>query len=574
MPDAVFAFTFGPVQGFISEARRTSDLFVGSRILVELAKAAGEAIQECGELVFPSTLGADVPNVLLAVIPGSEIEQTAKRAHQALTNKWHSIAQTARAKLGTFHPVPDGLWQQIWDRQVENAWETYWAASSAQGYRAAYQETRRSLDATKRTRTFLPAEESGIKDSLSGSRSALRTAAMDARHYWTQVSSQVTAAKLRPDGRERLDAIGAIKRFSDLAEQEDFPSTSTVASQPFLEKTRPHLADYRSAVESLLKPLNKPRPNDPDWPYDGDLLYMETLAPGRLLSSYGVQSPHQQRLKDARQALQELYRQVDDRPSPYYAVIALDGDRMGERISDCLNKGNPRQEHRELSRKLTSFAAQVPSLVDARNARVIYNGGDDVLALAPLSTGFELARQLALTFQSTTDGSASAGLAVVHHLYPLGAALRAARAGEKQAKQITGKAAVCVHVLRRSGEAIQMRSPWNAVDDTFSEVVRLFQEDSTGSAVSSRLGYDVRQAGYGLVQADEKAKAELKRLISRHRNEKHPHVPSAEQLAQRLCQWAQFLPARMSKSGDLLSSMEELGQWLVFARFVAQGGRE
>jgi CRISPR-associated protein Cmr2 len=566
MSEAVLIFTFGPVQSFISEARRTSDLFVGSRILVELAKAAGEAIRECGELVFPSTLAADVPNKLVAVIPSSEIEQTAKRAHQALINKWHNIAQTARAKLGTFHPAPDGLWQQIWDRQVENAWETYWAASSAQGYEAAYQEASRALDATKRTRAFLPAEEAGIKDSLSGSRSALRTAAIDARHYWTQVGFQLTAAMLRPDGRERLDAIGAIKRFSDLPEQEDFPSTSAVASQPFVEKVRTHLADYRNAVGSLLGThLYRTRPNDPHWPYDGDLLYLETLAPGRLLSSYGIQRPAQQSLESARLALQKLHGQVDDGPSPYYGVIALDGDGMGKRISDCLNELDPGQAHRDLSRKLASFAAAVRSVVKRYcGAEVVYNGGDDVLALAPLSTAFELARQLALMFQSTTGGSASAGVAVVHHLYPLGAALRAARAAEQQAKQVTGKAAVCVQVLRRSGEALEMRSPWSMVDNTFSDVVRLFQEDCMGSAVSSRLAYDVRHASYTLYEADQKSKAELKRLISRHRNAKHPQAPSVELLSERLYNWAQALP----------SGMEELGAWLVFARFVTQGGRE
>ena len=40
MPDAVLIFTFSPIQSFIAEARRASDLYVGSQILVRLAKAA------------------------------------------------------------------------------------------------------------------------------------------------------------------------------------------------------------------------------------------------------------------------------------------------------------------------------------------------------------------------------------------------------------------------------------------------------------------------------------------------------------------------------------------------------
>jgi CRISPR-associated protein Cmr2 len=566
MPEAVLIFTFGPVQGFISEARRTSDLFAGSIILGELAKAAAQAIQANAELVYPSSLGADVPNVLVAVTARNEIEEAARRARQALIDRWHSIAQTARARLGNFQPTPDGLWQSIWDRQVNSIWEVYWAASFQQDYKFAYEEAHAALDATKRTRAFPAAEELGPKDSLSGCRSALRTGAADARDYWNKIGQNpgLTAAKLRPDGRERLDAIGAIKRFSDLAEREDFPSTSTVASQPFLEKTRPHLAGYRKAVESLLGQRDKTRPKDADWPYDGDLLFLETLAAGRLRSSYDVQSPDQQQLEAARQALRALYDRVDDRPSPYYAVIVLDGDDMGHRISACLEHGDPREAHRELSSKLASFATQVPAVVEAHRGARVYNGGDDVLALAPLSTAFELARQLAATFQSTTSGWASAGLAVLHHLYPLGAALRAARAAEKQAKQITGKAAVCIHVLSRSGDAVEMRSPWRAVDNMFSYVVRLFQEDSMGRAISSRLAYDVCQAGHVLPEASERSRAELKRLINRHRNAKHPQAPPVELLTERLYKWAQGLPR----------GMEELGQWLLFARFVAQGGRE
>lgn len=198
MPEAVFIFSFGPVQSFISEARRTSDLFVGSKILVELAKAAGEAIGGHGQLVYPTSLEADVPNVLVGVVPDTEVEETAKMARQAVVDRWHSIAQSACARLSALQPAPDRLWQEIWNRQLNSLWEIYWAASSKHGYKPSYQEARDALDAAKRIRTFLPAEEAGIKDSLSGCRSALRTGAADANSYWAQVSQHVFPAKLRP----------------------------------------------------------------------------------------------------------------------------------------------------------------------------------------------------------------------------------------------------------------------------------------------------------------------------------------------------------------------------------------
>jgi len=385
---------------------------------------------------------------------------------------------------------------------------------------------------------------------------------MDARAYWTRISQNpgITAAKLRPDGRERLDAIGAIKRFSDVAEQRDFPSTSTVASRPFLEKACGLLADYRKAVKDLLGQHLHKTQQDKEWPYDGDLLFAETLKPRRLEASYGLQNPDPEALKAASEELRKLYKRVGSEPSPYYSVIVLDGDDMGKRFSQRLDE----TAHRELSGKLAEFATKAKDTIGRHSGSPVYSGGDDVLALAPLSTAFELAQDLTRSFDTTTEGTASAGLAIVHHLYPLGAALRAARAAERQAKQLESKAAACVRVIRRSGEAVEMRSAWSPIGDTFAMIVGLFQEDGTGAPLSSRLAYDVRQAAYALPKADAKSKAELKRLIRRHRNDKHPRAPDPESLAARLHEWATGLPC----------GMEELGRWLLFARFVAQGGSE
>lgn len=583
MPDAVLIFTFSPVQPFITEARRTTDLYAGSRILVELAGAAARAVAGAGgTLIYPVALNADIPNKLVAVVPWDQARTIAERAERALRERWAAIAESARQELERLGPAPDTVWDAIWQRQAAGPWEVYWAAAAfsngdaTPAYTAAYHKGERALAAAKRTRAFSQAEEPGLKDTLSGRRSALRTGSLDARAYWAAVAQHpgVTAARLRPEGRERLDTLGAVKRFGDLAKH-PFPSTSSVAATDFLYRARARAADalraYRDAVQALLDKHAYRVRQDVDWPYDGDLFYQETLMPGSLADRYTLLNPDATALERARDHLRGLHRAVGGAPSPYYGVVVLDGDDMGKRIGNLLASPNPREAHRDLGRRLSDFAATVRPLAEGEQYRasVIYNGGDDVLLLAPLTTALSVAHALAEEFDRKTGGTASAGIAVAHHLYPLDAALAAARAAEQLAKEVDGKAAVCVRVLKRSGEIADMRSRWQDLGTTFTALVGLFTEDDAGQPLASRFPYDVTASAYGLAIPDARFQAELCRLLTRHRNEQHPAAPDPAQWAQRLTDWTRRLP-----QPDTGSVTDELARWLVFARFVAQGGGE
>jgi CRISPR-associated protein Cmr2 len=602
MLDAVLIFTFSPIQSFIAEARRANDLYVGSRILVQLAQAAARAIKERqGTLIYPATLTDDVPNVIVARVPWDGVEAVAQAASQALSDQWNRIAETARYELSSLGSERDDTWEKIWERQLSNLWEVYWAASEQQEYGAAYREAREALDAIKRTRTFRAIEESGLKDSLSGCRTALHTDGQNAKAYWAVVSQNpaVRTAKLRPDGRERLDSIGAVKRFSSLAEKK-FPSTSTVASRLFLELAHGRLAAYRRAVEDLLENyIYAPHRNDsdwpyPEWPYDGDLLFMETLTDQRLKNSYGLPKPDEKRLRQARTASDEVYRQVKTHPTPYYAIIKLDGDSMGEWISKHLEEADPEKAHSDFSLRLAAFASQARPIVTEYHGDLIYNGGDDVLALAPLSKAFPLAAKLAAQFNRVTGCTASAGLAIVHHLYPLDAALSAARQAESRAKKVAdeAKAALCVRAIKRSGEMLEVRSSWEpflqsgmrleyspAVQEkrqtwgnatgVFVFLVNAFQD----GALSSRFVYEVAsEARIVAPLADSQAHAAiLKRLVMRHRTDE---LTDPVGLRNDLLAWAEGLNACVSKEEPDGGGIAELGRWLILARFVAQEGSE
>ncbi|MGI6209370.1 MAG: type III-B CRISPR-associated protein Cas10/Cmr2 [Anaerolineae bacterium] len=565
MNDAVLIFTFSPVQSFISEARRTGDLYAGSRILTSLAAAAFRAITDAGgNPVYPAKHAADrsedIPNKLVAVVPGDRAAEVGRAAEEALHRRWGEIAQQALDEM-TKRGIPgrdDPVWRAIWDRQTAPGylWQCFWAAApiGSDGYSGAYRLASSVVDASKRSRVFPPAEEPGDKDALSGRRQALHRRGEKARDYWAAAAERVTGAMLRPDGRERLDAIGAIKRF--WPHGASFDSTSTVAASRFLdvaqERAGPSLARYREQLESVLGDyLYQPRAYDHDWPYDGDLLFEDTLAPQRLRNSYHV-SLDSAALEGPRSALKELYHAAKASPSPYYAVIVLDGDSMGELISKLLDGPKARADHECLGSSLAEFSSKVGGLAAKHQARVIYNGGDDVLALAPAGSALRFAHALACEFNRFTDATASAGIAIAHHLSPLDAALEAAREAERQAKKVRDKGAVCVTLMRRGGEHTTARGRWEAVMPRLEEVVKYLR-----GGLSGRCAYDVARLAYSLEGPGDMLRSELKRLLSRY--EGAPAEPSPKDLACRLNCWAAELP----------EGVKGLADWLIIARFLA-----
>lgn len=584
MTDAILIFTFSPIQSFISEARRAGDLFAGSRILSRLSYAASQALQSAGvSLIYPAVPNSnDMPNKLVARVPFEQAKDIAEQAQAALQKEWQDIAETARKVFERSVPKPDTTWQQIWQRQIGQIWEIYWVAQRFDGsYAQTYAEASRALDAVKRTRWFLPSEEDGLKDTLSGKRSALRTSSQDAQAYWKELAKNFPAAQVRPDGKERLDALGAVKRFCDLGEKKDdkksFLSVSSVATGDFLAaakaKAPQALRQYRLAVEQLLGDYLYQVRSDADWPYDGDLFFQETLQASRLEDSYNGKNLDPAALQTARKELKALYEQIG-RPSPYFALLELDGDGMGTNISACQQE----EQHRLFSQQLAEFAQQVPEQVKPYFGELIYNGGDDVLVLAPLAQAIPLAQALAKLFSQTVKQppdfkkpcSLSAGIAVAHHLYPLDAIRQAALRALENAKNLKGKSALSVRVLKRSGEQLDLCSYWKSMESGngrthFEMITELFEEvNGKGSPLASRFAYDVLEVSRILSAVDEKFESELKRLLNRHRNKKHPDLVQVEAWSDRLLRWAKELP----------NQSEELGRWLVFARFVAQGGGE
>lgn len=623
MTDSLLLFTFSPIQPFITEARRTADLHTGSRILVELAKAAAQSIKDQGgELIYPASgkdgeLPDDVPNKIVAKIKDGNGAQIAKNARIALLNKWSgvngksiSIAEAAKNNFPS-ESFDDGEWKKIWERQTAGnyLWEIYWVVldlpSDDDKYKETYLDAEKALAGVKRTRMFTQPSggEPGLKDSLSGRRQALHTGAKNAKDYWKDERGKFPP---KVKAGERLDAVGLIKRFSPLdAETQKrlspfngFPSTSSIASADFLARAEQiHgslLKNYKNALEKIPQAKNIwPVRGDDEWPYDGDLLYAETLTEKKLKDDYNIATTDKfLKAKDGPLDKLKALHNAAGKPSLYYAILAFDGDGMGERVTNCQNE----REHRDLSLALTEFAMSVRETAKKYMAAVVYSGGDDVLAMAPLSTAFDFARELAQKFEKT-GVNASCGIAIAHHTSPLSVALREARKAESKAKKLRDKATVCVMVLKRSGEVKEMRSRWDQENPAprgkpvLQRLIEHMRDDQ--DILSSRLAYEVtREANTTAALVPEARKALLARQVKRHTNRAQlkAFVNAGESLSDEevnkrmddwignltdaLHHWSLEMDERLPRVDGVPQGMVELGKWLIFARFVAQGGGE
>ena len=156
---------------------------------------------------------------------------------------------------------------------------------------------------------------------------------------------------------------------------------------------------------------------------------------------------------------------METEPLQYAAVLIGDGDNMGDTISSLKDK----KRHKDFSRALDEFARTADGVVEDHMGNLIYSGGDDVLAFVPLDQALECAQALQQSFDKgmekifpaeTERPTFSIGMAIVHHIRPMGLSLETARRAEKLAKANPGKNSMAIILEKRSGAPIQINQHW------------------------------------------------------------------------------------------------------------------
>ncbi|RMG39813.1 MAG: type III-B CRISPR-associated protein Cas10/Cmr2, partial [Planctomycetota bacterium] len=422
----------------------------------------------------------------------------------------------------------------------------------------------KSLQAQRSVRHVPPATVVGPgeivppKCTLMGSLEQMGPATLqESAEFWADAGERVSIEGVRLRTNERLCAGALVKRFAGTAffdrhlgvspQSQRIPDTATIAAAVWLSDAKRRGFD-RLDPQRCFRELGK---------WSGQWLFApkpeaEEDDEDRCPSEIADQ------IRSARSP-----RQLGP-PPPYYGVLMMDGDRMGEwlrgalapKLGDvlhpkareffanldrsvverALNTARPVTPalHAAISEALANFAVRVvPPAIRENLGTLIYAGGDDVLALLPTANALQAALELRNAFSQNwheTNGSPrllmgekatmSAGIAVVHHKEDLRFALAQARAAEKQAKDL-GRDALVLRVCRRSGEHSTALCPWEFVP-TVEGWVQVFRgraggtNGRPGEGASDRWAYHLRGETHVLSSMPQGAvEAEIRRLVNR-----------------------------------------------------------
>jgi len=510
----LMALSVGPVQEFIAAARRTRDLWFGSAILSEISKSIALALQEAqgATLIFPSPQEAgdlrpdspfNVSNILLArlddLIDPVALLPKLKAATEA---RWRALAEEAIKDL-------DRNWvvKPRWEKQLTGVVEFYAAwlpLQESEHYRKTRLALMRLLAGRKACRDFDPwFGEAGIpKSSLDGARETVLT-------ELPPNEAARRASKMKLSKGEQLDAVGLVKRLGGTRRQ--YPSVSRIAGDPWLrglkQDDRRALVDQCSRIAGHgLAWLNpKQFPQYSDFPFEGAGIYLNRV------DEAVEEVSEDQRAGMVRElivCLKSLYKRYGE-PQPYLALLAADGDRMGE----ALSRIDGVEGHKSFSRLLSKFAAIAGTVVTGHSGALIYSGGDDVLAFVPVDRAVACARALQVEFTRCVEGpTLSVGIAIGHMMEPLEILLSHARSAEKQAKT-PDRNGLAVVVHPRSGNPISFRAQWGACpDDTLSTFARYHLEDRIPDKAAFEL-HRLSMFYRGLEEPDEESRARTRNAI-------------------------------------------------------------
>lgn len=588
---SLVAMSIGPVQDFIASARRCRDLWFGSWVLSELAKACAAGAcaatgQSVDALVFPGATTVQslspgsttsVANKLLLRIQGDldAAAAVAEAGRRSMAARLDELAGAAFERAGDGDPERDRHFHEetAW-LQVRDLIEFTWAAVlQGPDYAHARRRVERLLAGRRGTKVWgQPGWADGVpKSSLDG----VRESVLDERLFGRKPALPPTELRRAygAHAAERLCGVGVLKRLGgrlgagNSPRGERFFSTSHLAAIPYLrgaagspEAVGEWFDRVATALGSGLDRIQtSPRVWGPFDRLDGALLF-EGRLPG-IAEEAGCADPAAAAGELAGARADLLRAAGNGEPVPYYCILLADGDRMGALIDATADF----RGHRDLSLALEEFATEAGTIVEAHDGSLVYSGGDDVLALLPLHLALTCADELRRSFAEhmgahaapgTPAPTLSVGLAVAHHIEPLEQALAAARRAEALAKELRN--ALAVVLTKRSGSPIEVSGGWEdtpSLHDRLLDYADLHRVD----AVPDRVGFQLRElealATEGGVP-EALVTSEAIRMLRRKQPEQGTKARIAGAILQRLESQAVINPVA-------------LGEELVIARLLA-----
>ncbi len=459
-------FTLAPVQGFVGQARRTRDFWAGSYLISYLSAHAMAAVERCGgKVTFPfvdddplmmAVLGAAVPTsprdvgARVASLPNRfsawclDAPRCGNAAVAAVQTEWRKLAlgvwQAVRLRLLHFMSDPHRLPELAYADTLPPVWErqisNHWETYwVADGGNAG-------IDQRKNWRHMHLFSEQGEVCTVCGERVACLGEGMPRhaeRSLWDLSDGSV------------LDALNYRGHHWELALDED--GKERLCAVCMVKRVLPYVG--REVI---------------GWDLPKGFMSTHDLA-GKPAST-----------------------DDDDADPPYYAVLVMDGDHLGRILSAY-------PEHRtSISRAIARFSQAAPGIIEGEFGGVsVYSGGDDVLALLPVSNALSCANKLRALFsmecsEAGVEMKISAAILCTHAKSPMRTALRTAqRLLADLAKHAVGRDAFVIRVQKRSGAPLTLAKKWGECGEVANTLLdlsaRVFSASEPGC--SSRFLYSI-----------------------------------------------------------------------------------
>lgn len=542
-----FHFTLGPVQSFVSQARRTRDFWAGSFLLSWLSAVAMQSVKaqhKDNQIVFPASdqnflnylIGdqsgekptqGSVPNRFKAVVSDDFEAQWVVKDVQAA---WKELADLVFAADIQKHA--NEKTQKIWNRQIEHFWDIGWVLTEDKDDNAA-------LDRRKNWRSYASPEEAGVKcmmmdgwQELSGTETPYRKSLAD---FWEPLRQSQPSMLTDIRERECLCAMAFVKRrfarhFQKLENHTmpngwqlsgwelptSIPSVAYMAGVHWLEQAIEHadeavfqtyfdeavkltgsLGEWESRIHCLQK-FKDTKPQFKQWTsLDGNVFHASVLAN---VNTY----PDEKQAQKVVQALKTLNTHVKEKnpgftpASPFYAVLMMDGDSLGKYMSETTKQPI-------ITQGLKLFTDGVKTRVEERHSGfLIYAGGDDVLALLPLEDALQCAADLRKHYEDCFKNTGipttlSGAIEYAHLKIPLTKVLYDVHhLLDDVAKERSGRDSIAVRVRKPGGSVIEWSQPWeNALQGEqvkINALVDQFRQDlKADDQFSSKFFFKIRE---------------------------------------------------------------------------------
>lgn len=394
----LFLFSISPVQSFISQARKTKDLYAGSFLLSYLCKNAIKKFEEeGGKIIFPKKYDSiSVSNTFLGEIEikEDELDTKGKEIEEQINKKLNGLGDCIANHIkNELNQLANNLLKEkfsnIVKKQLESLFEMFWIFyPEGEDYKKAYIEITRHHNAIKNIRKFSQLEEEGKrKCSICGERNALFYRGKKKSFL---IDCALNVSEVAED--EALCAVCYLKRILDKSNipniEKGFPSLAKIT-----------LLDWLDGVN--YNELKKTDGFDEEW-FLEDNKREEIIA---FIKKNNLDIKKQKK---------------------YYALIRLDVDDFGKWLSGAKSSTDDLREfQKKLSETLADFSQDVKEVLE-KNGKAVYVGGDDFLGFVNLKYLFDVLTDIKENkFKSKFENSdfreltCSVSLVIAHYKTPL-----------------------------------------------------------------------------------------------------------------------------------------------------------